>query len=480
MIFIVEVFLVFVPLDYITMEQSGEEMSVVQQHVSLPVNLTQKRHSSDESENIESEEEQKNGELSGEHDKRVDSKMDTSEYKNENHSTNKLTVKRVENLSVSEESDYEEPKNINDTSSPAADGTMPIGAYESQPSVEASEVLSDRLYNAKSVEVDGTEKEEEQECMKCLKCGELINSGEKKINGFSPPPTHFHVNSLRCAHCDSPISDEDCKLNEGKPSCNLHCDNRSSADIPKEEELHVPTVKHEDEKLESESPKSIEKEEEKKESKSNGKELQHEEETLRVDDILPPTGSAKRLVEQWSNIEALKISPSATNVSRQREVYDALFSCIPESLDARSLDLWLDKMRALPLLLWLSINIILQSAQSDSSPMYPPNTAKSIAAKFLAGITEDQQPPKPRQNLDGAKRTSSKSRPSQGSDCKILCHACLDNFSPATLSLIIKLILLKSKYSFAATTFVEQHRHCSAQIQEIAEVIFLGKVAYFS
>ncbi|VDL62393.1 unnamed protein product [Hymenolepis diminuta] len=219
------------------------------------------------------------------------------------------------------------------------------------------------VYNAKSVEVDDAEKEEEQECMKCLKCGELIISGEKKINGFSSSPSHSNVNCFLCAHCDSPISNEDYKVNEDQPSCNPHCDNRSSADIPKEEAIHVPTVKHEDEKLESESPKSMEKEE-KKECISNGKELQHEEETLRVDDILPPTGSAKRLVEQWSNIEALKISASTTN-----------------------------------------------SAQSDSSPMYPPNTAKSIAAKFLAGITEEQQPPKPRQNLDRAKRTSSESGP---------------------------------------------------------------------
>lgn len=48
-----------------------------------------------------------------------------------------------------------------------------------------------------------------------------------------------------------------------------------------------------------------------------------------VEDILPQSGTAKRLVEQWSNIEALKTSQSAANVSHHQreecEAYDALF-----------------------------------------------------------------------------------------------------------------------------------------------------------
>nr|CDS30253.1 Zinc finger LIM type [Hymenolepis microstoma] len=358
-------FFVAYRLDYLTMEQSAEEISAIQHDVIFPVNLSQKSLSSDDCENIASAE-LKNGELNAELNNHAGSIADTSEQEKEDHFINQPAEEKAEKLSVSEESDYEEPKKMSETSSPIIDETLPADLKETQSSLlETSENLIFSSQgkiddDAKPVEGDELEKEEVQECMKCLKCGELINLAENKINDFSPSPLHFHVNCFRCAHCDSPISDENYQVNEGKPFCKFHCDNPSSGQTPKEEEILAPTLKHEDEKLELESPRSVEEEEE-KEIKSNGQELQHEEETPSAD-ILPPTGSAKRLVEQWSNIEALKIGQSVAN-----------------------------------------------STQSDSAPKYPPNTARSIAAKFSAGVTEEQQSPKPRTSIEPSEHL-----PSQG------------------------------------------------------------------
>ncbi|VDO04573.1 unnamed protein product [Rodentolepis nana] len=315
---------------YLAMEQSAEEISAVQHHISFSENLSQAKLSSDELENMASEEELRNCELDAVLNNPV-------EHEKEDHFINQPTEEKAEKLSVSEESDYEEPKQINGASSAIIDETAPAVIMETQsPLLETSEhvVLSSQgksIDDTKPVEGVALEKEEEHKCTKCLKCGELINLAENKINDFSPSPLHFHVNCFLCVHCNTPISDENYQLIEGKPFCKLHCDNPSSLQTPKEEEIHVPIEKHEDEKLKLESPRSVEE----KEIKSNGQELQPEEEAPSAD-ILPPTGSAKRLVEQWSNIEALKIGQSAANVSHQREVYDTLFSYAHEHLD----DIW--------------------------------------------------------------------------------------------------------------------------------------------
>ncbi|KAM7541130.1 hypothetical protein Aperf_G00000020278 [Anoplocephala perfoliata] len=296
------------------MDHLDEEISTTLQHGNLPVNLIHSGASSDEC--SEEEEEHGNLEFNGEREDQVGSSSE-----DEVHSKGMPVTAESPIGSEEEESDYEEPKLNGASASPPID-------EESQDAVEIGGTPT-------HVEDAKQEEEDEEESTRCLKCDELINSGEK-VNGSSSPPPHFHANCFRCAHCDSLITDEDFELIDGMPYCRLHSAHLSSGDTANEE-VDVPAAKQEIPDVES--PKSVRAE------NADDQELHHE--SPRVDDVLPPTGSAKRLVEQWSNIEAHKANRSTPS-----------------------------------------------SAQLDSAPQYAPNTAKTIAAKFSAGITDDHPSPK--------------------------------------------------------------------------------------
>ncbi|KAL5111600.1 hypothetical protein TcWFU_002565 [Taenia crassiceps] len=237
-----------------------------------------------------------------------------------------------------EESDYEEPRKVNGTSSSVEDTEIRI---------ENDGVEEDQL-----VSTAGDEPPEESPelvvCDTCLKCGELINSDEK-VNAACP---HFHVNCFRCAHCDCPVTG-DFLLLSGALYCKNHSKLLSSGDTVQEENL--PVMKQDDSEVSPDAPSLSMAPE-----NLDGQDL-HRGSPPRSDDILPPTGSAKRLVEQWSNIETLKANQSFTN-----------------------------------------------TALSDS-PQYAPNTAKTIAAKFSAGVTDDQQAPKSKMSAEPTEQW-----PSQG------------------------------------------------------------------
>ncbi|KAL5962339.1 Actin-binding LIM protein 3, partial [Taenia solium] len=261
-----------------------------------------------------------------------------------------------------EESDYEEPRKVNKTPSSS------VGDTEIR--IENDSVEEDQLAPTTG-DIPSGEFTESVVCDRCLKCGELINSDEK-VNAACP---HFHVNCFRCAHCDCLVTGE-FLLVSGAPYCKNHSAFLSSGDTAKEENLSVLTRDDGEVSSDASSPPL-------EAANRDYKDL-HRGSPPRSDDVLPPTGSAKRLVEQWSNIEALKANRNFTN-----------------------------------------------TALSDS-PQYAPNTAKAIAAKFsgkyksfhqinspvdcnntpfvtLAGATDDQQAPKSKMSTEPTEQW-----PSQG------------------------------------------------------------------
>nr|CDS15698.1 Zinc finger LIM type [Echinococcus granulosus] len=238
-----------------------------------------------------------------------------------------------------EESDYEEPRKMNGTPSSS------LGDTEIRVEHDGAE---EAILAPTTGDVPLEESAEREACDKCLKCGELINSDEK-VNTACP---HFHVNCFRCAQCDCRIT-SDFLLVNGAPYCKNHSAFLSSGDTAKEVNLSV--TKQDDGEVSFDAS-----------SRPPGLENRNVQDSHRgspppSDDILPPTGSAKRLVEQWSNIETLKANQNFTN-----------------------------------------------TALSDS-PQYAPNTAKTIAAKFSAGTTDDQQSPRPKVSMEPTEQW-----PSQG------------------------------------------------------------------
>ncbi|VDK34702.1 unnamed protein product [Taenia asiatica] len=193
-----------------------------------------------------------------------------------------------------EESDYEEPRKVNRTPSSVGDAEIRI---------ENDGVEEDQLAPATG-DIPSGEFAESVVCDRCLKCGELINSDEK-VNAACP---HFHVNCFRCAHCDCLITGE-FSLVSGAPYCKNHSAFLSSGDtaLAKEENLSVLT--RDDGEVSSDAPSPP------LEAANRDYKDLHRGSPPRSDDVLPPTGSAKRLVEQWSNIEALKGNRNFTNIN---------------------------------------------------------------------------------------------------------------------------------------------------------------------
>ncbi|VDM31705.1 unnamed protein product [Hydatigera taeniaeformis] len=226
-----------------------------------------------------------------------------------------------------EESDYEEPRKMNGTPSSSVGDTEARTESDSVeedqlalstgdvPAEKSAECVGYQLIAIKSwfpsliesskvlVALGGYAVQiSHLPCDRCLKCGDLINSDEK-VNAACP---HFHVNCFRCARCDCILTEEFLLVN-GAPYCKNHSEFLSSGDTAKEENLSV--MEQDDGEVSSESLSLP------KEMKIRNDQALHRGSPPRSGDVLPPMGSARRLVEQWSNIEALKANQSFTNVT---------------------------------------------------------------------------------------------------------------------------------------------------------------------
>uniref|UniRef100_A0A0X3P3N3 LIM domain-containing protein PLIM2c n=1 Tax=Schistocephalus solidus TaxID=70667 RepID=A0A0X3P3N3_SCHSO len=188
----------------------------------------------------------------------------------------------------------------------------------------------------------------------CAKCGDRVRMSEE----VGAKGKTFHKECFRCIKCSCPLITNTCQMAEGQLYCESHYSEMLNSDEDhslREDDTvrHSDAVVNEDELPEPEYTKSmIAKFQQPQQSSPpsqnamntpkvgkvktpdflNNNEKPSPEPSAPIDDVLPPTGSAKRLVEQWSTI-----------VSQEK----------PQPADEH---------------------------------YYPPNTAKMIAAKFSAGL----------------------------------------------------------------------------------------------